>query len=300
MELRQLKQVLVLAETLNFHRAAERLHMAQPPLSTSIRKLEEELGVTLFDRLPTGLRLTPAGEVVLRNARRALFYSEELRRAAREGEAGEQGLLRLGFVGSATYSMMPQLIRSYRRQYPGVDLTIEESTTAELLRRLEHHSLDVALVRYPVLEPTDAQLTLLQHDNFMLAVSADSPLAARAEVALASLADEPFIMYSRAMVPSMYTLITHALHEVGVKPRIAQHAVQVQTILSLVESGLGVALVPGAALRYSGDGVRLLPLTDWPARQAVGIALATLPDAVTATAANFIALARTLVPAAPD
>ncbi|SPA39634.1 Regulatory protein, LysR:LysR, substrate-binding protein [Cupriavidus taiwanensis] len=299
MELRQLKQVLVLAETLNFHRAAERLHMAQPPLSTSIRKLEEELGVTLFDRLPSGLRLTPAGEVVLRNARRTLFFSDEVKRAAREGDAGEQGLLRLGFVGSATYSLMPQIIRSYRRQYPRVDLTIEESTTAELLRRLEEHSLDVALVRFPVLEPTDARLTLLQRDQFVLAVGTDSPLAARAEIALAALADEPFIMYSRTLVPSMHTLVTYALHEAGVTPRIAQQAVQVQTILSLVESGLGVALVPAAASKYAGNGVRLIALTDWPSRLTVGIALATLDDAVTATARNFIAVARTIVPEQP-
>lgn len=296
MELRQLRQVLVLAETLNFHRAAERLHMAQPPLSTSIRKLEEELGVALFDRLPSGLRLTPAGEVVLRNARRTLFFSEEVRRSAREGDSGDQGLLRVGFVGSATYSLMPLVIRNYRRRYPQVDLVIEESTTAELLRRLEAHSLDVALVRFPVLEPTDARLTLLQRDRFVLAVSADSPLAARTDIALAELGNEPFIMYSRTMVPSMHTLITYALQETGVAPRIAQHAVQVQTILSLVESGLGVALVPGAAGRYAGDGVRLIPLTDWPSRLAVGIALATLDDAVTATARNFIAVARAAMP----
>ncbi|WP_454766182.1 LysR family transcriptional regulator [Cupriavidus campinensis] len=300
MELRQLKQVLVLAETLNFHRAAEKLHMAQPPLSTSIRKLEEELGVTLFDRLPSGLRLTPAGEAVLRNARRTLFYAEEIRRAAREGESGEQGLLRLGFIGSATYALMPELIRAYRRQYPRVDLAIEESTTVDLLRKLEDHSLDVALVRYPVLEPTDAELTLLQRDRFMLAVSTDSPLAAQPDVALAALADVPFIMYSRTRVPSMHMLITCALYEAGVKPRIAQEAVQVHSILSLVDSGLGVALLPNDAVKYAGSGVRLLPLRDWPAQQAMGIALATLPDAVTPTASNFIALARSIVTADAD
>ncbi|AQV98588.1 LysR family transcriptional regulator [Cupriavidus necator] len=300
MEFRQLKQALVLAETLNFHRAAEKLHMAQPPLSTSIKKLEEELGVTLFDRLPSGLRLTPAGEAVLRNARRTLFFSEEIRRAAREGESGEQGQLRVGFVGSATYSLMPQLIRTFRRRYPRVELTIEESTTAELLRRLEEHSLDVALLRFPVLEPTNATITLLQSDHFMLAVSADAPLAGRSEVALAELADEPFIMYSRTLVPSMHTLTTYAFHEVGIKPRVAQEAVQVQTILSLVESGLGIALVPAAAIRYTGSGVRLIPLTDWPVRMKIGIALATLPDAVTATARNLIDLARTIVPPAAD
>jgi DNA-binding transcriptional LysR family regulator len=295
MELRQLKQLVVLAETLNFHRAAERLHMTQPPLSASIKKLEEEIGVTLFDRLPAGLKLTSTGEVVLRSARRSLFFAEELKRTAREGDLGEQGILRIGFVGSATYSLMPQLIRGFRRQYPHVDLVIEESTTSELLRRLENQTLDVALVRYPVLEPSDATITLLQQDQMVLAVSFDSALARRSTIALAELADEPFIIYSSAMVPTMHALTMYAFQEAGVKPRIAQEAVQVQTLLSLVESGLGVALVPAVATKYAGIGIRLVPLTDMPAKLIFGIALATLPDATTATARNFITLARTLV-----
>lgn len=290
MELRQLRQILVLSETLNFHRAAERLHMAQPPLSTSIKKLEDELGVSLFDRLSGGLRVTAAGEVVLQNARRALFFADEIRRAAREGGTGEQGLLRLGFVGSATYALMPQIIRRFRAQYPRVDLVIEESTTTELLRRIEDHSLDVALVRYPVLTPTAAQLTVLQMDQLLLAVSSDSPLAQRSEIGLAELIDQPFIAYSRTLVPTMHVLTMQVFQDAGVQPRIAQEAVQVQTILGLVESGLGVAMVPAVVSRYASTGVRLVPLTDISRRFTVGIAMATLADALTPTAINFIAL----------
>lgn len=295
MELRQLKQVLVLAETLNFHRAAERLHMSQPPLSSSIKKLEEELGVLLFERLPSGLRPTPACEIVLRNARRTLFFAEEIRRSAREGEKGEQGLLRLGFVGSATYSLMPRLIRRFRHEYPRVDLAIEESTTTELLRRLEEHSLDLALVRFPVFEPSSATITPLQKDNMVLAVSADSALAAHKKLSLTALAEEPFIIYSRTMVPAMYTLIMYAFQEAGIQPRIAQEAVQVQTILSLVESGLGAAMVPAAAKKYAGSGVVLIPIEGPPAHLKMGIALATLSDAVSPSARNFIDLARRLL-----
>ena len=295
MELRQLKQLLVLAETLNFRRAAERLHMAQPPLSTSIKKLEEELGVQLFERLTTGLKLTPAGAAVLRNARHTLFFAEEARRAAREGESGEQGLLRLGFVGSATYSLMPRIIRSFRRRYPGVDMAIEESTSIELLRRVEEHSLDVALVRFPVLGPTRATLTLLQPDELVAAVSTDSRLAAREAIAMTELEGEPLIVYSRTLVPTMHALTMQALHEAGVNPRVAQEAVQVQTHLSLVESGLGVAIVPAACAKYAGDGVRLLPFRPAPASFHVGIALATLPEAVSPAARNFIALAHATV-----
>jgi len=292
MELRQLRQVIVLAETLNFRRAAERLHMAQPPLSTSIKKLEEELGVQLFERLPSGLKLTPAGDVVLRHARRTVFFAEQTRRAGREGESGEQGTLRLGFVGSATYSLMPRIIRAFRSKYPRVDIVIDESTTVELLRGVEAHALDVALVRFPVVEPTAAELALLRPERLMAAVSLDSPLAERNAVSISDLAQEPLIIYARERVPSMYAFIMQAFAEAKVQPTVAQEAVQVQHLLGLVESGLGVAFVPESCSRYAGDGVRLLTMVPEPTAFQVGLALASLPDAMTPTARNFIAVAR--------
>ncbi|MGB3432096.1 LysR family transcriptional regulator [Achromobacter sp.] len=291
MELRQLKQLLVLSETLNFHRAAERLHMAQPPLSTAIKKLEQELGVQLFERLPAGLRPTPAGQVVLQYARTTLFYAEEIRRAAREGASGEQGVLKVGFVGSSTYSLMPRLLSEFRKDYPRVDLIIEESTTVDLLRRLDAHTLDVALVRFPVLEPTAARVTLLQPDHLMLAVPAGSRYAESADVALSELADEPFIGYSRTHVPGMHALVMYAFQQAGVVPRIAQEAIQVQTILSLVESGLGVAIVPAVARRQAGSNVRLVNVSQLAETIKVGIALAVHPDNATPTTANFVEMA---------
>lgn len=298
-ELRQIKQLLVLSETLNFHRAAERLHMAQPPLSTAIKKLEQELGVQLFERLPAGLRPTPAAEVVLRYARTTLYYAEEIRRAAKEGASGEQGVLKVGFVGSSTYSLMPQLLSAFRKEFPRVDLIIEESTTIDLLRRLDAHTLDVALVRFPVLEPTAARITLLQPDHLMLAVPADSRHAASEDVALRDLADEPFIGYSRTHVPGMHALVMYAFQQAGVVPRIAQEAIQVQTILSLVESGLGVAIVPAVARRQAGSKVRLVPVSQLADTIKVGIALAVHPDNATATSANFVDMACRLMRAGP-
>lgn len=295
MELRQLRQVVVLSETLNFSRAAERLHMAQPPLSTSIKKLEEELGVQLFQRLSTGVKLTPAGEVVLRHARRTLFCAEETLRAGREGESGEQGLLRLGFVGSATYSLMPRVIRAFRRRYPRVEPVIDESTTIDLLRRVEEHAIDVALVRFPVMEPTAAQLTLLQPERMMVAVSADSPLAAHDSVSLAALAEQPLIIYSRERVPGMHAFVMQAYAAAGVQPRVSQEAVQVQHFLGLVESGLGVAFVPESVGRHLSASLRLLSLEPEPTAFRVGLALACMPDALTPTARNFIDVARATV-----
>jgi len=296
MELRQLRQVLVLAETLNFTRAAQRLHMAQPPLSTSVRKLEEELGVTLFERLPTGLKTTVAGEAVLRNARRVLFFVDELRRAAREGEAGEQGMLRVGFTGSGTYAVMPRLIHAYRTRYPRVELVIEESTTSQLLRRIEAQTLDIAVVASPVIEPTTASISPLIAGRMLLAVRADSPLAQRSEISLADLRDEPFIIHSRALAPNMHALTSEAFRQAGVEPRIVQEAAQMQMILRLVESGLGVGLVADFVARHVGEDIRLLPLAGPATQLRAGLALATLPETSTATARNFTALAHELFP----
>lgn len=288
MELRQLKQLVVLSETLNFHRAAERLHMAQPPLSTSVRKLEEELGVQLFERLSTGLRPTPAGEAVLQQARRTLFFAEEVRRAARLGLVGEQGRLRVGFVGSASFGLLPRIIGNYRRQFSAVDLTIEEGTTRGLLRRLEEHSLDLALVRFPVLEPSRARIDLLQPERLLLAVGAESPLAGRSDIDLAELEGVGFIGYSSRLVPAMHVLTQYAFQQAGIQPRVVQEAVQVHAMLGLVESGLGVALMPDSVCRYAGDGVHFVELRDLSRSLKTGIALAQLPESLTPTARHFI------------
>lgn len=291
MELRQLRQAIVLAETLNFTRAAERLHMAQPPLSTSIRKLEEELGVTLFERLPSGLKITSTGEVVLRQARRVLFFVDEVRRAASEGESGEQGTVRVGFTGSGVYVLMPRLIRAFRSAYPRVELQIEEWTTSELLRRLDAQKLDVALVACPVREPTTATITPLIEGRMMLAVGLDSKFAGRTEVALAELAGEPLIIHSRTQAPNLHVQTMEAFRQAGVHPSVTQEAAQVQTILRLVESGIGVGLVADFVAGYAGGGVQLLRVTDDLPQLRLGLALAARPDANTATARNFMALA---------
>lgn len=288
MELRQLRQLLVLADTLNFHRAAERLHMAQPPLSTSIKKLEGELGLLLFERLPSGLQLTTAGHTLLGLARRTLFHAEELRRTARELTLGEQGQLRLGCVGSASHGLLPQILREYRKRFPQVELSLEESSTSDLLRRLQEHSLDVAFVRFPVLLTSLASITLLQRERMMLAVPADSVFAGLGEVALQALEDQPFIIYSRTRSSTMHLLTLQAFQQLGVRPRIIQEAVQVQTMLGLVEGGVGLALVPESAARLCGEALRLVPLVAGNDVFQVGTAMAVMPEVITPTAQHFI------------
>ena len=133
MNLRQLRQFVTLAETGNFHRTAELLHMAQPPLSVSVRKLEEELGSRLFERHSTGVRLTAEGQAMLPEAHLALFHAERCRQAVADAREGLGGLLRLGIIGSATYALLPELIPSVRARYPQIELELSEATSTEIL-----------------------------------------------------------------------------------------------------------------------------------------------------------------------
>jgi DNA-binding transcriptional LysR family regulator len=293
MNLRQLQQFVALAETGNFHKAAERMHMAQPPLSVSIKKLEDELGGPLFLRLSTGVQLTPAGQAMLADARQAIFHAQQCQQAVSTALQGEGGVLRVGFIGSATYSLLPQLIPSFRRRFPKVELVLDESTTANILTRLEANTLDLGLVRFPVLHPGDFELTPVENDEFVLAVAADSPWQNQDCVALSAFAQEPFVMYTEASVPNLFAVAMLRCQQSGFTPRIAQDAVQVQTIVSLVESGLGVALVPGVARRYRNQGVRFLSLSDNPEKLNIGIALATVRQSSNRLVERFIQHAKT-------
>jgi len=292
MDLRQLHQFVVLAETGNFHRAAEQLHMAQPPLSISIRKLEADLGTALFVRTTRGVKLTQAGEAALDDARRALFHAAQVRVAAQAAAHGERGALRIGFVGSATYALLPRLIPAFRDEHPGIELILHESTSASILERIERGQLDAGLVRFPILDSGPFQLLPLESDTFMAAVPAESPFAAQDSIALKALANEPFIMHPGADVPNLRAVAMLLCQQAGFVPRIAQEAVQVQTIVSLVESGLGVALVPGVTARYTNRRVRFLRLSSPRPAARIGIALATQQDADDRHVQRFIGVAQ--------
>lgn len=276
MNLRQLRQFVTLAETGNFHRAAEMLHMAQPPLSVSIRKLEEEMGEALFERRSTGVFLTTVGEAMLADARLTLFHAEQCRQAVMDARQGQGGLLRMGIIGSATYALLPELIPSLRERFPKIELELTEATSSEILDGLVSRRFDVGFVRYPVLHPAPFELLPMDRDDFVLAVSEHSPLAAHDAIALSDAARQPFIMYPRDKVPSLSALALMRCQLSGFTPRVAQEAMQVQTIMSLVASGLGVGLVAGVARLVMPRGVKCLALTDNPPGFHVGIALARL------------------------
>lgn len=274
MELRQLRQFVTVAETLNFRRAAERLCMAQPPLSVAIRKLEEEVGVALFERAPRGLRLTEAGQAALETARKCLRDAQELVSAARAAAQGEAGHLRVGFVGSVTFGLMPHFVRAFSGRYPNVKLELREVTNAEAVAAVDGGTLDVAFVRVPTMRPSSVAFQHIESDVFCIALPARHRLASQKALRLRELASEPFVGYAPSRAGGLHAAVTQLLQRAGVSPTVAQEGVQVQTLIGLVESGLGLALVPTISAAHAPTGVAFRPIRDLPRDAVIGIALA--------------------------
>jgi len=286
MEIRDLQAFLTLAEELHFGRAAERLHMTQPPFSLRIRKLEEELGLPLFERTSRSVRLTEAGRVFQAQAPRVLESLDRAARLARAAAAGQAGRLRVGFVGPALDTGFPQCLKRFAQQYPDVRLELEEAVTEVLLRGLAEDRLDAALVRLHGHRLEGLDTRLYHADRYLLAVPADHPLAAREAAGLASLHGEPLILYPRAMQPALHDAMLAAFSGAGAVPRIVQEARSKRATLALVSAGLGMALVPASARNAPQPGVGWLEVTD--PLPAVRIHLAWRPDG-SPVLANFLA-----------
>ncbi|MBV2366267.1 LysR family transcriptional regulator [Streptomonospora nanhaiensis] len=269
----QLHVFVVLAEELHFGRAAARLGIAQPPLSQQIRRLEDRVGHALFRRGPGGVALTPAGRELLPAARRALSGLAEGLAAARAVGGGRAGRLRIGFAASLALTVLPGLLRTYRQRHPGVDLDIREMTTAPQLAALHEGTIDVGLLREPPAEEEGALgFRTVLREPFAAVLPAAHPLAARRTVRLAELADEPFVLLPRAVGPQLYDQIVGLCAEAGFTPRIAQHAVEWQTVCALVETGLGVSLAPASIRRIRLQGVAFRRIDPGGARTRVAVA----------------------------
>jgi len=268
MDLRQLRYFTKLAETLNFHRAAEQLNMSQPPLTVAIRRLEEDLGAELFERGPRGVRLTAAGMAALGPAREALQCAELVREAVRRGASGESGRLRIGYVGSAVSECLPRVIPFFRERFPLVQLELEEMATVAIADAVEARQIDVGLVRLPVMNRAQLDIAVIERDVLEVGLPVTHPLAQRRSIALQDLSDQPFVVISPHSV--LHTVVYIACQQAGFKPQVAQEANQLLTVLSLVQSGLGVSLVPSRLRRFAPESVRLIPLTQ-PVATDMGI-----------------------------
>lgn len=290
-DLRRVRHFVALAETLNFRRAAQRLHIAQPALSVSIQKLEHALGARLFVRQSTGVALSEAGVAALAEARRTLVHADAFAQAARTAGAGHVGTLRVGFVGSVAFTLLQRLVPRYRQLYPQVDLRLREATSAQVLELLDEDALDIGLVRTPVLRASRAALAPLLSEPLVAAMPDGHRLARRRSLSLSDFSDEGFVLYTEEGAAGLRSAVLLACQRAGFLPRIAQEATQVQTVLALVQGGLGVALVPDVGRNWGGGGVCFKALTDPALRDAVGLALAAIPEQAAIAGSSFRALA---------
>ncbi|AWN17204.1 LysR family transcriptional regulator [Salinisphaera sp. LB1] len=293
MDLRRLRHFLAVAETLHFGKAAERLHMTQPPLSQSIRALERELGAALFMRTKRSVALTPFGEAWLEPVRAALAAVDALPETARRIRRGETGRLNLAFVSTADYSLLPTLVQRFRTLYPNVDLALTEATSDVQITALLSGEIHAGILIPPAHAALPVKLAYrrLMSEPLMAAVPeqwiANGRLTlTRGQLSPDAVVTSPLIVFPRQVAPSFYDLVTNYYLECGGQADIVQHAIQMQTIISLVSAGLGIALVPESLRHLARTGIRYVPLACHPPQLDTGVAWRR--DDPSATLANLL------------
>lgn len=242
-ELNQLRYFVAVAEELNFRRAAKRLNMTQPPLSRHISLMEHALGTALFDRTNRSVRLTPAGRRLLLDATDILTRTESAVLAARQAAHGKAGEIELGFVPSSCVEVVPRVARRIRAEMPEVTLTLREVMTFEATEALQAGSLDFAIIRLPR-NSSGLPIEKLWSEPFVLLAPKGHPILAQDKIELTDLHGQDFIGYSTERGGFLAEVVQGYLNAHGVSPRFTYLVAQSHTIMSLVNEGFGVALVP--------------------------------------------------------
>lgn len=289
---RQLRYFVAVAERLHFGRAAAALHISQPPLSRAISGLEQQLGARLLTRSRRRVELTAEGARLYEEAKKVL---DQLERAAREVgamAAGESGRLRLGFVSLADYGVLPGMLKGFKSARPGVSLALREMLSPEQAAALAAGELDFGLLLPPVAHPIAGELEhlVMQSERFVAALPARHAAARQRRLAMRDLAGEAFVMVPREIAPGLYDIVAGLAARAGFSLQVAQEAIQMQTVVSLVSSGLGVAIVPASIANLGRRGVVYRELAD--AHPRLDLWLAWRRGALGATARDFLLHAR--------
>ena len=255
-DLRVWRQFEAVADELHFGRAALRLHMTQPPLTQAIAGLEAALQVRLFDRTRRSVQLTPAGAALLPEVRDLLARAGALPGHARAAAAGELGRLRLAFVSTVGFDLLPRWVRAFREQSPGVALELIEATSDVQLQGLQRGELDAGFMLHaPGFAPVDLAHWAVAREALVLALPEAHRLAHGPQPRLADALLEPLVIFPRRIAPSLYDAIFAMYHAAGRTPLVVQDAIQMQTIVNLVSAGLGAAWVPGSVRQFQRTGV---------------------------------------------
>ncbi|MFI2563406.1 LysR substrate-binding domain-containing protein [Paenarthrobacter sp. NPDC018779] len=263
MELRQLRYFLVVADELHFGRAAERLHITQPPLTVAIRRLESELGVQLFDRTTRRVTLTVAGESFRSRIQGAVSELDDAAGDLPMVAAGHSGRIRVGFVSSASYTTIPQAIRLFRERRPRVELVLSPLTSGEQIEQLLDGGLDLGLVRDPG-EVPGLGLEPVSAEDLVVVLPETHPLTAHPEIAAQQLEGEPMILFPYRLMPGFVARVLRLFDPGGSSPQVVQQAIHQETVLGLVAAGIGLSILPESVQRFQMPGVVTRPISGRP------------------------------------
>jgi DNA-binding transcriptional LysR family regulator len=273
MELRQIRSFLSIAETLHFGRTADLIHLSQPALSLQIRALEEEIGVKLLERDRRKTTLTAAGAAFRDDATAALRRIEQAVRNARLAADGKLGLLRIGFISTAGNEIVPDIVRGFRESNPQVEFSLRNILTIDQVQMLDTGFLDIGFLRLPIGEHPELEIVVIHREPFVVVVPPSHKLAKRRKVRLRELSGQDFVMYERAYAPGFHDLLFGILRNAGVVPNISQTAGQMPTLISLVDAGMGISILPASTVRHSGASVVACEIADPIPMSEIGIAI---------------------------
>ena len=273
MELRQIRSFLSVAETLHFGRSAELIHLSQPALSLQIRALEEEVGVRLLERNRRKTILTAAGVAFRDDAAGVVSQLDQAIRRARLAADGKLGLLRIGFISTAGNEIVPNLVRRFRESSPEVVFSLRNILTTDQIQMLGAGSLDIGFLRLPIGEHLEIEVVAVHREPFVVVTPLSHKLAKRKRIALHELSGEDFVMYERSYAPGFHDLIFGMLQDAGVVPNVCQTAGQMPTLISLVDSGMGISILPASAVKHSGASVVACEIAGKIAMSEIAIAV---------------------------
>lgn len=262
MELRQLRYFVATADELHFGRAAQRLHISQPALSFDIRKFETQLGVKLFTRTKKQVTLTPAGQLLLERARNLLHEANEAEQLVQQSTFGISGRLHVGFVNAMLFRGLPDAVAKFSRQSPEIEVILKEMNTEEQVSALAHHRIDLGCVHATRISDAHVASRPLLSEPFVCCLPTSHPLSGNREVALHDLADAPFICFPRTVSPHYHDRIIALCVAAGFSPWIRHEVRLWQTVITMVEYGMGVALVPRSLHTRFSPAAHFLPLSD--------------------------------------
>lgn len=281
MELKQLRAFVAVAEELHFGQAARRMGMSQPPLSRTIAQLEADIGAQLLLRNNRSVRITPAGEALLRQARELLSRADAAERSVRRIAAGEVGRLRVGYVPWGALRILPRALRQMRKRWPGIDVRLDEHMSRSQVEQLQRGNLDIGILNRNMVDTAGLSVETVETTRLVAAVPSAWELGARDAVRLAELAPYPFVLFPHHWVPNYTETFEAACERSGFTPRVIQEVGQTFTLFNMVANELGIGLVQDSARHLKVEGVSLVAISDMAEEFSSALGMAWVEERTT-------------------